>query len=285
VASGQTTKVAKALITPKGEAAEVGFKSSDSSIATVSPAKATGSPQILNVKGVAALIGVTSVEAFTGEDVMCKELKVAVYRKETVKVTANIVQLKKPDGKLCPAPKEKVNAKKFADGLNKIWDQAAVGFNVKVRQFLKKKAIAADEDGNCRVDEAGVDDANGQRCTSFTGATEMQKVIQGAKDPDAHVNIYFVQNYSCPYALYVRDEKAIFGLGFADQSPPTFTSPLLMAHELGHHLDLPHCDSGSSLDNNCAGEGVATLMHSQNTGCLIHKPEWDTSNIDATTGG
>jgi hypothetical protein len=238
----------------------------------------------LEVTGVAPLIGQTSIEAFTGDDAMCKSLNVRVYRKETGKVAANIVQLKG-----CKAPAEKVSANKFADGLKKIWDQAAVGFTVNVRKFTGKKAIDADEDGDCIVDES--DGA----CGGFTGATEMQKIIQQAKDANAHVNIYFVREYSCPYALYVKEEKAVFGMGAADQVCPDPSKPscvttkidsvLLFAHELGHHLDLPHCDGGNSIDNNCAGEGVNDLMHSQNTGCLIHKPEWDTSNIDATTGG
>jgi hypothetical protein len=64
-----------------------------------------------------------------------------------------------------------------------------------------------------------------------------------------------------------------------------------MAHELGHHIDLPHCDGPLSLDNTpCGGEGNVSLMHSQVAfpnfkGCILHKPEWDTANSDAANGG
>jgi hypothetical protein len=109
-------------------------------------------------------------------------------------------------------------------------------------------------------------------------ALELQTIHNAAKDDSADVNVYFVQAYQCPLAAYHVGLKAIFALGFEDQSPPELNTRLLLAHELGHHLGLLHCDSMASIDNNCGGQGKSALMHESNTGCWLHKPEWDCTN-------
>ena len=76
VAEGKTTRVAKAEITPAGNAGSVGFMSGHSGIATVTPATATKSPETLEVTGIAR--GETLIGAVVNRT-LGESFNVAVY--------------------------------------------------------------------------------------------------------------------------------------------------------------------------------------------------------------
>lgn len=255
VAVGQTTKVGKARIIPPGQAKEVGFKSSNTGTASVSPATASTSPQVLSVKGVA--VGETTIEAFTGMDVMCESLNVAVYQKRTVTVAAFVITPTKRPGHPaagCPKPNPNISKAGLQKALNNIWDQAAIGFTV---TKLEKKTVDFDMNENCILD-AG---------TSTSLGPEEQAIVNAAKDLNADINIYYVDDYS------IDNASTLSKLTFIQDSHANMTENIT-AHEVGHSLGLPDVADTSRL-----------MLESSSAAnpCFLNKPEWDTSNTVAGT--
>jgi len=267
----RTVKNAVAKVKPPSASGDMEFRSSDEAVFTVKPPKATGESTTLKVKGVAA--GSAKVEAFMEEDgaeAVCGELNVVVYKAKTVKVAMHIVQL---DG--CPKPKAKVSAKKIEKAMEKMWDQAGIDFKVTVDTRTGTKAIkAADADADCKADEVAGDPPSG----AVTFGPELMAIHDAAKAASTDVDVYFVQDYQYPFGAYHTAPKAIFVMALEDQAAgTTLATDLLVAHELGHHLDLAHCDG----DTNCHDLGIDDLMHSANEGCRMYKSQWDTSNAKA----
>jgi hypothetical protein len=242
VAKGQTTRVAKAEITPAGNAGSVGFVSGESRIATVQPATATKSPQPLAVKGIAP--GETLIGAVVNQT-LGESLNVVVYEKKIIKVVAHLVQIRGSQG-LCPKPQTTLSGLRAA--LNKIWDQAAVEFTLQTDTFFGQKAIDLSFVGNgdCMLN-------------IFMGQDRIEedKVILDVKNQttlEGDVHIFFMQQLEKFFGYYIETTDNIFAEGLEDQlvdprlaQIPLISTHFLIGHELGHFMNLPHCEKSNKI--------------------------------------
>ena len=227
-----------AKITPANanEIANTKFKSSDETIAKVSPNTATSSSQTLEIEGVKK--GETTVKA-TCDTSDKATLNVVVYPKKTKTVAIRLVHEKN------------YTSTDVADAdirayLKKVYDQAVFEFVV-TRLPAKKVAFDLNGDGKIDVD-------------SWVSG-EMQKIIDECKDTGYDHNLFLVDKPS-DGSLGFMDFNQRYGFIHADKSNPSNT----IAHELGHgSFGLHHFDTDTK-----------NLMHSNLPDVWrLRKDQWE----------
>jgi hypothetical protein len=264
VAVGQSTQVAQALITPAASVGDVDFQSADPNIATVRPATAGSSPQTLQVTGVTA--GTTTIDALADGNVL-GSLNVAVYEKKALTVAVFVITPQKrhgqPKGKECKKPDPGTTQASLQTRLNNIWDQAAVQFTVK--KFVKEK-VDFDLNNDCRLTLSPSSSDIGQ---------EGEAIIKAVKDPDANINVYYVQDILTPAGVsYEISENGVNSIAiFIRDRHPGINTENITAHEIGHGLDL----DGTTDSTRLMHDGPTNL----NNNCFLNKSEWDKSNATA----
>lgn len=255
VAKGGSTKVASAVIPPSTNPKDVTFspEAGTTGQITVSPTKPKKSTQILTVKGVTP--GDTAIQAKTG-NANCSKLNVAVYEGRMVKVAAHVITAQG-----CSAPNPKTSKGKLQSGLNAIWDQALIEFNV----TIDKKTVAYDLNDNCILDQITLEG-------EVDLGPEIAEILKEARDPNADVNVFYVKDLQPGQAGFAalpsRDcfiEQIDFG------NIDNFT-----AHEIGHTLNLLDSSDTTNLMLD-----VRTAMNP--TPCFLNKVQWDKSNQAAGT--
>jgi HEAT repeats/Matrixin len=254
VAVGQMTEVAKARISLAVNTSDVTFKSADTSKATVLPAQASDSPQVLQVTGRAA--GETQIEArLRDQGPVCSALNVAVFNKPTVRVAVHIItSLRRP--KACQIPDPQTTRTQLQAALKEIWDQAVVDFDV-----IRFDEFDFNLGGDCKLDVA------------FSYLPEEAKNLSdAASDPNASINIFYVPALKLVDTLpdgvangiAYRKSRIVFIGDFHENSTGNIT-----AHEVGHVLGLNHVPHETSL--------MFAKSRSTNP-CILRKFEWDVSN-------
>ncbi len=254
VAQDETTLVAKAEITPAENAGDVEFVSDDPEIATVTSQKASQSPRSLSVVGIAP--GETSIDAVVNQT-LGQSLNVAVYQKKTLKIAMHIITA---IGDVPPTLNISDSALK--EGLDRIWDQAAITFTVKKRQLSVNYDTAP---------KNGLLDGICESPGTLFSETEGRKIVRDAKDPTAHINLFYIKDLAqdklqgCASSIqriaFIQDVS--FPLHVID----------VTAHEVGHVLRNDHVNDKSRLMH---PDGLESAGN-----CLLVKPEWDTSNETA----
>jgi hypothetical protein len=302
VAVGQTTSVVTAKIPPTIPPGEVTFSNTQPSIASFSSRSPRQAEQVLSIKGLS--FGIATIQTFRGSDLL-GELKVVVYPQRTkqgIAASPAIVQMMLCDSPLVvplpqnPLIQKTITAKQLEDGVNKIFDQAAVRYNFRtISDFTGKKAIDVDTDRDCTA--TALYPAPAPQ-TGFLPHPDLIAIDKKARDPKADVNIYFVQRLGIEdeqgtivpfmgYSIrYYTDIPVVLVVGARDQTEHSTVAAT--AHELGHDLGLPHCTSAATIDNFCAGDEKKALMHVDFAegpgGLLLHYPEWDCANLGIKCG-